>query len=192
MERVLGMMGFRLILGAVAVIGMAIVAGNAIAADAPMRDDGMQAGLAVDYYYGDFGHVDEVLEYASRKSSAQGEPLANVDYRGGDGKPVLNQRHKDFVAALITGYIYFSAPGTYMFKVRSNDGVRISIGGLTVHEDARPHPDRTSDPLPVKVSAAGWLPIEIVYFERKGGWSIELTWQDGGDFSAVPASHFAH
>ena len=38
MERVLGMMGFRLILGAVAVIGMAIVAGNAIAADAPMRD----------------------------------------------------------------------------------------------------------------------------------------------------------
>ena len=133
-----------------------------------------------------------MVECASRKDSAKGEPLPNLDFRGGDGKPVLNQRHKDYVAAIITGYIYFSSPGTYMFKIRSNDGVRIAIGGLTVFEDPERHPDRTSDPVPVKVSAAGWVPIEIVYFERKGGWSIELTWQDGGDFSAVPASHFAH
>jgi len=190
------MMGLKLILGAVAGVSLAFASGfatgSANAADAPMRDDGMQAGLAVDYYYGDFDHVDKVLEYASRKDSAQGAPLVNLDFRGGAGKPVLNQKHKDFVAALITGYIYFSAPGTYMFKVRSNDGVRVAIGGLTALEDPKPHPDRTSDPLPVKVSAAGWLPIEIVYFERKGGWSIELTWQVGGDFSAVPASHFAH
>jgi len=46
--------------------------------------------------------------------------------------------------------------------------------------------------VPVKVSAAGWVPIKVIYFERKGGWSIELTWQDGGDYSAVLASNFAH
>jgi hypothetical protein len=103
-------------------------------------------GLAIDYYYGNFDHVDEVLEYAGRKSSAEGDPLANLDFRGGDGKPVLIQRHKDFVAAIIAGYIHFSDPGTYMFKVRSNDGVRIAIGGLTVFEDPRPHPDRNSAP----------------------------------------------
>jgi len=103
-------------------------------------------GLAIDYYYGNFDHVDKVLEYAGRKSSAEGDPLANLDFRGGDGKPDLNQRHKDFVAAIIAGYIHFSDPGTYMFKVRSNDGVRIAIGGLTVFEDPRPHPDRNSAP----------------------------------------------
>lgn len=79
-----------------------------------------------------------------------------------------------------------------MLKVRSNDGVRIAIGGLTVHEDLKPHADRNSDPLPVAVSEAGWLPIEIIYYERKGSWAIELTWQKGGDYSAIPASHFAH
>ncbi len=186
------MKGRNWVIGAVAGVSLALSAGSAAAADAPMRDGGMQAGLAVDYYYGDFGHVDEVVEYASREESSQGEPLPNLDRRGGAGKPVLNQRHKDFVAAIITGYIHFSAPGTYMFKVRSNDGVRVAIGGLNVHEDPKPHPDRTSEPLPVKVSAAGWVPIEVIYFERRGSWAIELTWQDGGDFSAVPATHFAH
>ena len=115
-----------------------------------------------------------------------------MDFRGGDGKPVLNQRHKDFVAAIITGYIHFSSPGTYMFKIRSNDGVRVAIGGLTVLEDPKPHPDRTSDAVPVKASEVGWVPIEVVFFERRGSWAIELTWQQGGDFNAVPASHFAH
>lgn len=186
------MMGWKWVIGAVAGVGLALNAGLATAADAPMRDDGMQAGLAVDYYYGDFGHVDKVTEFAASNEATRGEPLPNLDRRGGAGKPVLNQKHKDWVGAVITGYIYFSNAGTYMFKVRSNDGIRVAIGGLTVHEDPKPHPDRTSDPQPVKATAAGWVPIEVVYFERKGGWSIELTWQDGGDFSAVPASHFAH
>ena len=117
---------------------------------------------------------------------------SNLDFRGGSGKPVLNQKHKNYVAAIITGYINFSNPGTHMLKIRSNDGVRVAIGGLTVHEDPKPHPDRTSDAVPIEVSAAGWMPIEIVYYERKGSWSIELTWQESGDFSAIPASHFAH
>ena len=186
------MMKLRAFAGAVAGVCIAFGAGAAVAADAPMRDAGMQAGLQIDYYYGDFGHVDEVVEYASRKSSAQGEPLPNLDFRGGAGKKVLNQKHKDLVAAIITGFINFPSSGTHMIKVRSNDGVRIAIGGLTVFEDPEPHPDRNSSPVPVDVSEAGWLPIEIIYFERKGSWSIELTWQENGDYGAIPASHFAH
>ncbi|MDP7344105.1 MAG: PA14 domain-containing protein [Alphaproteobacteria bacterium] len=171
---------------------MALVAGTALAADAPVRGEGMQASLKIDYYYGDFKHVDKVLELVASNDSIPGEPLPNLDFRGGDGKPVFNQRHKNFVAAIITGFVNFPSTGTHMIKVRSNDGVRIAIGGLTVHEDPKTHPDRTSDPVPVNVSEAGWLPIEVAYFERKGGWSLELTWQQDGDFSAIPASHLAH
>ena len=124
------MMKLRVFAGAVAGVCIAFGAGAVVAADAPMRDAGMQAGLQVEYYYGDFGHVDEVLEYASRKSSAQGEPLPNLDSRGGADKKVLNQKHRDFVAAIIAGFINFPTSGTHMIKVRSNDGVRIAIGGL--------------------------------------------------------------
>lgn len=186
------MLEMRVFAAALAGMCIAFGAGAAVAADAPMRGAGMEAGLKVDYYYGDFGNVDEVVEYASRKSSALGEPLPNLDFRGGSGKPVLNQKHKDYVAAIITGFINFSGAGTHMLKVRSNDGVRIAIGGLTVYEDPEPHPDRTSDAVPVAVSEAEWLPLEIIYFERKGSWSIELTWQENGEFVAIPASHFAH
>ena len=170
------MIGLKTFAGALAGAAMAFCAGAAVAADAPALGEGMQPGLNIEYYYGDFSHVDEVLEYASRKSSTHGEPLPNLDFRGGDGKKVLNQKHKDFVAAIITGFINFPTSGTHMIRVRSNDGVRIAIGGLTVHEDPEPHPDRNSEPVPVAVSEAGWLPIEIVYYERRGSWSIELTW----------------
>ena len=60
------MFGLKAIAGAV--VTLVLAAGFSFAADAPMRAEGMQAGLAVEYYYGDFGHVDEVVEYASRKS----------------------------------------------------------------------------------------------------------------------------
>ncbi|MDP6589794.1 MAG: PA14 domain-containing protein [Alphaproteobacteria bacterium] len=188
----MAMIGLKTFVGAVAGIAMVLVVGAAGAADAPARGEGMRAGLKIDYYYGDFGHVDKVLEYVASNDSIPGEPMPNLDFRGGEGKPVFNQKHKNYVAAIITGFINFPSAGTHMIKVRSNDGVRIAIAGLTVFEDPKPHPDRTSDPVPVKVSEAGWLPIEIVYFERKGSWSLELTWQQDGDFSAIPASHFAH
>ena len=72
---------------ATAMAGMCIAFGAAaaVAADAQMRDAGMEAGLTVDYYYGDLSYADEVVECASRKSSALGDPLPNLDFRGGDG-----------------------------------------------------------------------------------------------------------
>jgi len=84
------MIGLRIFTGAFAGVCIALGAGATFAADAPMRDANMQAGLNVEYYYGDFSHVGEVVEYASRKSSATGEPLANLDSRGGAGKSVLS------------------------------------------------------------------------------------------------------
>ncbi len=177
--------------GAVAGAVLVLIAGASVAADAPVRGEGMQPGLNIDYYYGDFNHVDKVAEFAAHKDSIPGEPLSHVDFRGGDGKPVLNQKHKNFVAAVITGFVHFSSPGTHMIRVRSNDGVRVAIGGLTVHEDPKPHANRLSEPVPVKVSQAGWLPIEIIYYERKGSWALEVLWQDGGDFKAIPETHFA-
>ena len=76
--------------------------------------------------------------------------------------------------------------------MRSNDGVRLTIGGDQLHEDAKPHADRTSDSLPVEVREAGWYPIEIIWYQRKGSWALELTWSAGGDFAAVPPENFGH
>jgi len=186
------MIGLKFVAGIVVAVAMALIAGRSFAADAPMRPEGTQAGLSIEYLYNDFRHVDEVVEFASFHESAPGEPLPNLDFRGGEGKPVLNQRHKNFVAAMITGYINFPSPGTYRFKIRSNDGVRLAIGGMTLHEDPEPHPDRTSDAVSFTAREAGWVPVAIVYYERKGSWAIELSWQQDGEFNAVPASHFAH
>ncbi len=51
------MIGLKWIMGAVASVSLVLATGLAVAADAPVRGDGMQAGLAVDYYYGDFSAV---------------------------------------------------------------------------------------------------------------------------------------
>jgi hypothetical protein len=170
------MIGLKGIAGMVVGIAMGLVAGSSFAADARMRGEGMQEGLSIEYFYNDFRHIDEVIEFARFNESASGEPLANLDFRGGGGKPVLNQKHNNFVAAMITGYINFPSPGTYRFKLRSNDGVQLTIGGMTLHEDPEPHPDRTSDAVSFTAREAGWVPIAMVYYERKGSWAIELSW----------------
>jgi hypothetical protein len=186
------MLNWKMIGGALAGAVLMLAAGGAGADDAPARGEGMQPGLGVNYYYGDFGHVDEVVEFAGRKDATPGDPLPKLDYRGGEGKAVLNQKHKNLVGVIITGFINFTSSGTHQLQIRSNDGIRIAIGGLTVYEAPEPHPNLLSDPVPVQVSEAGWLPIEIVYYERKGSWAIELMWQQNGKFVAIPETHFAH
>ena len=58
------MIGLKGIAGMVVGIAMELVAGSSFAADAQMRGEGMQEGLSIEYFYNDFRHIDEVIEFA--------------------------------------------------------------------------------------------------------------------------------
>jgi hypothetical protein len=86
------------------------------------------------------------------------------------------------------------APGTYRFQVTNNDGVRLHLGGARIYDDPRTGPARTSAPIPVDVTEAGWYVIEIWYFEKRGSATLEILWSPpGGDaLVEVPAAAMKH
>lgn len=166
-----------------------VVSGLAPAAPQPGPGE-LAPGLAVEYLKLFIRHVDEI-EIAGK--GHVGEPLEMLDWNVGDGT-VLTDTEDDGVGARITGFIKFETAGDYMMAMQSNDGVRLTIGGQLIIEDPDVHRDRFSPNVTVKVPQAGWYPLYLLYFERKGTSTLELYWQPPGveGFDFVPAEAFGH
>ena len=191
----------RALLGALAGPAAGLWLAVAAAAQTPQpaapqpADAELEGGLAVVYFFNDFRHVNEILEWQDYRDGKAGPPVPRLDYNVGVGE-VLTSGETDGVGAEITGLIRLDTPGTYAFAAQSNDGVRLEIGGVPVLEDPDVHADRFSEIVQVQIGEAGWYPIKILYFERKNTSTLELYWQPPSDESAtmplVPAEVLAH
>lgn len=153
----------------------------------------LKPGLAVNYYFEFFRHIDELVEWMEVLKGKPGKPIPALDYQVGQGK-VLTSDRLDGVGALIRGYLRFEQPGAYDIRVHSNDGVRLKLGGKQVFEDPGVHADRMSEPLTLEIKQAGWYPIELLYYERKNTATLQLLWKPPGaaDFTVVPRAAYAH
>lgn len=151
--------------------------------------DKIEPGLAVIYFSNMFNKLNEIGKLGKGKP---GEPIKILDHKTNDGN-VLTSDKSMGVGAKITGLIKFDAPGTYIFKVNSNDGVRVTIAGLKVHENDGVHADEMSDPIPFVVEQPGWYELVVDYFQKKGTSALQLFWKPpGGAEAPVPASQYAH
>lgn len=150
--------------------------------------------LAVCYMYKFIRHVDEIAEWAKTLPCEPGAPLPMLDFDGGTRK-VLTSNSDDGVLARITGFIHLDKAGAYKFAFESNDGVRLSIDRKVIVEDPGVHDDQFSDLGTMEVSAPGWYPLSIDFFERKSTWTLRFLWRQPGaqgDLSPVPATALAH
>lgn len=155
----------------------------------------LKPGLAVVYHMGRFNNLHEMMGIVRNATGDKGKPLATLDSQGPEGGTVLTSPRRDMVGALIDGFIKFPQPGTYVLKVMSNDGISIDIGGQNIFEDGSVHPTDYSWGLPVKIDTAGWYPIKLKYFQKKGGHALGLYWRTpngGSRYVTVPAEMYAH
>ncbi|HLB81239.1 MAG TPA: PA14 domain-containing protein [Dongiaceae bacterium] len=147
-------------------------------------------GLAVTYFFRMFSDVNDV---ADADEGVAGEPLALLDARPPRNGDVLTSGKAMGVGAQIRGLIDLATPGTYVFRVNSNDGVKLWIGDKLLHEDPFIHPDKMSPPLEFAVEQAGWHALAIDYYQRKGTATLQLLWTPpGGAESIVPAEAYAY
>lgn len=199
--------GFRTCFGAAA-LTVAFLAGTLLLTAAPAgaaitglkpadpqpASGKLTPGLAVKYHYAIFNTIEGMIMRTGGAETAEpGQPLKQLNYKTGFGS-VLSSGRQDGVAAFIDGFIKFDKPGTYTFKVQSNDGVELKIGGEMIFTDPEVHPDTFSEPLPVEISSAGWYPISVIYFEKRNTSTLQLYWKtpgQAGDFAFVPAEAFA-
>jgi len=163
--------------------------GDAVPLDPQPAAAQLASGLAVTYYYANFRDVADVAELVPGK---EGEPIAVLDHVSNSGKVLTSDRPMG-VGAAIRGFIEFPSAGVWTFRVNSNDGVRLSIGGVLVHEDPEVHSDSMSEPLELAVPGPGRYAFEVDYFQRKGTYALQVFWTPpGGTETIVPATAYAH
>ncbi len=152
----------------------------------------LRGGLAVEYWFDRFEHIRELTRYRAGWDGQRGDPLPVLDYQG-QGNTLGTTSSTD-VGAHITGLIHLDTPGPYTFVVTSNDGVRVTLGGVMIHEDPEIHPDTDSPPLVMEVATPGWYPLDILYYQKKGSSALKLWWQPPGATgrSIVPAIALKH
>jgi hypothetical protein len=163
-----------------------------IAEPQPAAGD-LQPGLAVRYVFEKFDSLTDVENWTRGVKPVEGKPLPQLNYKVGDGE-VLTSGKEDLVGAYIDGFIHLEKTGVYTFTAEQNDGLRLSIGGVKIHEDGNVLADRFSPALELKIEKAGWYPISLLYFEKRNTSTLQLFWQPPGteDMVLVPAAAFAH
>lgn len=150
----------------------------------------LKPGLATEFLNIAVRHVDQI-EIAGK--GRPGPVIPVLDNSVGGDKDVLGSGLGEEVAFRMRGFLKVEKPGAYQFATHSNDGVRFQLDGKTIVEDPDVHADRLSDPTTVELQA-GWYPLYLLYFQRKGTWTLELLWQAPGmsEFEPIPAANLAH
>ncbi|GGY97362.1 hypothetical protein GCM10010365_14730 [Streptomyces poonensis] len=85
-----------------------------------------------------------------------------------------------------TGYLVAPRDGSYVLRLTSDDGSRLTIDGTTVIDHDGLHGAEPKDGT-VHLTA-GSHPLRIEHFERDGGQQLQLSWRPPGasDFTVVP------
>ncbi|MDF1727991.1 MAG: PA14 domain-containing protein [Sulfitobacter sp.] len=153
----------------------------------------LSSGLAVSYAYG--SPIKTLSDAANLLERAEpGDPLIGLSYLDTDaGENTLTSTSETKVAAAISGYIRFDAPGAYQLEVISNDGIDLSIGGQQVGLYDEIHACESAGVTEVEVPEAGWYALEATYFQRKGSACLLMDWAPvGAEMEPVPDEAFGH
>ena len=127
-----------------------------------------------------------------KEGAEPGEPLRGLDYRDTDkGDPVLTHPEHYNVAADISGYIKFDAPGIYELETWSNDGIEAFVGGQLVGKVSSRQPCNSNQRTEVEVPQAGWYEVKMIYFQKYATACLMMKWgKSGEELSWTPNSAF--
>ena len=158
----------------------------------PQPDAGaLRPGLSVDYAYGEAKWLDQAQGWAGHPKP--GAPLEGFVY--GDtvvGEKTFTSDTSEYVIAFITGFMKFEA-GTHELEFQSNDGLRVTLGGVQVYEHDGRHKCETKGAVLVTAPKTAWYPVTALYFNRKFTACLDLSIRSGGgDWDFTSPEMYAH
>lgn len=180
----------------VPVVGLIQPNASAIASDAhtvlqpiEMPSEKLLPGLDVRIVEKFFRNINEMPE---ETAFSKARPIRKLAYRYEGGTAMFDTDRSLAIGMRIRGLLSIEEPGTYEFQARSNDGIRVQIADKIIIEDPDVHSDRFSSIARCNISKAGYLPLHILYFQRKGSACLELYWKPpkAAAFEIIPESAF--
>ena len=158
-------------------------------------NDRLAPGLRVLYFDGKYRNVRQVPDgdTAIWKKGRPGAPILTINNQFAENEVFDSGRNRE-VGVQIMGYLLLDKRGSYEFQALSNDGVEVIIDGNSILIDSDVHSDRLSAIGTLSVQEAGWHPLTVKYFQRKGTAALKLFWKTPGDdaFEVIPASAYGH
>jgi hypothetical protein len=129
----------------------------------------------------------------ARREGWTGKPITYLDHEFGKGV-VFGSGVTQGIGMRLTGLIWLEKAGLYRWQALSNDGVRVYLSGQMIIDDPDVHKNRLSNIAEVEIQTAGWYPLWVEYFQRKGSAALSLRWQPPGAdaWTAIPAKVYAH
>ena len=180
----------------VSAVGLIQTDPPAIAADAHMilqpieiPTEKLLPGLDVRIIEKFFRNINEMPEEAA---FSKARPIRKLAYRYEGGTTMFDTDRSLAIGMSIRGYLHIEEPGSYEFQARSNDGIRVKIADKVIIEDPDVHSDRLSSIARCNIPKAGYLPMHLLYFQRKGSACLELYWKrpKAAAFEIVPETAF--
>lgn len=161
----------------------------------PEMADTVQPGLVPRYFAKFFARNVEELpaDTNTRFKSRLGEPIPQLNHQFGKGE-VFDSGVNRGVGIRMRGVLHFPSPGTYTFQALSNDGIKMLLGDTVVVSDPVQHSDQLSGETSIEIPAAGWYPVRLDYFQRKGTAALKLFWKtpENTTMTVVPANAYGH
>ncbi len=150
-----------------------------------MSPEKLLPGLDVRIIEKFFRNINEMPDDVSFSKT---RPVPKLAYRYEGGTPMFDTGRSLAIGMSIRGYLLIEEPGSYEFQARSNDGIRVKIADHVIIEDPDVHSDRLSSIARYDIPKAGYLPMHILYFQRKGSACLELYWKRPGAaaFEIIP------
>ncbi len=162
----------------------------------PLTDSAaIEPGLEVRYYDNKYKHIDGMPKGKQLAEKGRpGNPVLILDNVYGKRSNVFGSGKSRLIGIWFSGMIHLDQPGAYYFQALSNDGIRVFLNREMLFEDPERHSSRLSPVGLFNAEQAGWYPIQIIYYQRKGTAALRLYWKKPGaaNFKIVPAVALGH
>jgi|GEM_PF-6819769 len=112
---------------------------------------------------------------------------ATVDFSWGNGSPHQDIGQNNFAVSWL-GSVTAPESGDYIFRTRTDDGVRLWVNGLQIIIDWADYAPKNNDSYAISLVAGEQYQIRMEYYERGGGAVAQLLWQrpSSGSFEIIP------
>ncbi|HEX9646335.1 MAG TPA: LamG-like jellyroll fold domain-containing protein, partial [Alphaproteobacteria bacterium] len=116
-----------------------------------------------------------------------------LDFDWGAGAPVAGIGADDF-SVVWEGFVTPTVTGSYTFRTRSDDGIRLYIDGNLVIDNWTDHGPTNDDSAPIALTADQRYSVRMEFYERGGGAVAQLSWSGPatGGFQFIPRSNLSH
>lgn len=153
----------------------------------------LKPGLAVKYIYREIMNLHGLEGYRGSSDLQPGAPIKGFMYGDTDpGQNVMTADADEYVGAFISGFMKFEK-GTYELEFKSNDGLRVILGGVKVYQHDDRHPCVTKGVVTVTAPKTAWYPVEVGYFQRLKTACLDLSIRKpGGEWDWTEEDIYAH